>query len=187
MRCSACGKPTKTRPESPADSRPSACGIGDPPMPSRSEKPAEEQHDTLESSDLRAVYRRRFDERDRARERWSLWDRRVADARLIAFVVAVIAAILAYRSGGRASWWLASSGGVFLALVVSHEPIRRAGDRARRAVDFYAKGLARLDETWAGTGVSGSEFLDVDHPYAADLDLFGTGSLFERLCTARTK
>ena len=140
-----------------------------------------------EPGDLRAVYSQRFGERTRALERWSLWDRRVADARLIAFVGAMIAAILAYRSGGSASWWLALAGGVFLALVVSHEPIRRAGDRARRAVDFYAKGLARLDETWAGTGVSGLDFLDVDHPYAADLDLFGTGSMFERLCTARTK
>src|SRR5205823_10676231 len=70
---------------------------------------------------------------------------------------------------------------------VSQEPIRRASDRARRAVEFYAKGLARLDERWAGQGVSGTEFLDVDHPYAADLDLFGAGSMFERLCTARTK
>src|SRR5262249_32396676 len=30
-------------------------------------------------------------------------------------------------------------------------------------------------------------YLDLEHPYAADLDLFGPGSMFERLCTARTK
>ena len=40
---------------------------------------------------------------------------------------------------------------------------------------------------WAGTGVDGLAYLDVDHPYAADLDLFGKGSLFERLCTAQTR
>ena len=71
--------------------------------------------------------------------------------------------------------------------MVSHEPISRAADRARRAVGFYAKGLARLDGKWAGTGVEGLEYLDFDHPYAADLDLFGRGSMFERLCTARTR
>src|SRR5262249_22045421 len=38
-----------------------------------------------------------------------------------------------------------------------------------------------------GTGTPGDRFLDPDHPYAADLDLFGTGSLFERICTARTR
>ena len=36
-------------------------------------------------------------------------------------------------------------------------------------------------------GRQGLEYLDLEHPYAADLDLFGEGSLFERLCTARTR
>ena len=100
-----------------------------------------------------------------------------------------IGGYLVYRGRRRrGGWWLVRHrSGVFVALVVSHEPISRAGDRARRAVDFYAKGLARLDGRWAGTGVAGLDYLDVDHPYAADLDLFGRGSLFERLCTARTR
>ena len=54
-------------------------------------------------------------------------------------------------------------------------------------MDFYAKGLARMNDRWAGTGVTGLSFMDLNHPYAADLDLFGEGSLFERLCTARTR
>jgi hypothetical protein len=145
------------------------------------------QSGAVESGELRAVYNQRFDERSRELERWSHWDRRVADARLVAFVAAVIAAVVTFRSAGSASWWLGASGGLFLALVGSHESIRRASDRARRAVDFYAKGLARLDGKWAGKGVAGLEHLDLDHPYAADLDLFGTGSMFERLCTARTR
>ena len=68
-----------------------------------------------------------------------------------------------------------------------HEPLRRRSGRAGRAMDFYAKGLARMEDRWAGTGVSGLGFLDLNHPYTADLDLFGAGSLFERLCTARTR
>jgi hypothetical protein len=47
--------------------------------------------------------------------------------------------------------------------------------------------LARLENRWAGTGEAGTRFLDPDHPYAADLDFFGAGSLFKRLCTARTQ
>ena len=80
----------------------------------------------VESGDLREVYSRRFGERTRALERWSLWDRRVADARLIAFVVVVIAAVVSFRGGETGPWWLVVSGGVFLVLVASHEPIRRA-------------------------------------------------------------
>jgi hypothetical protein len=63
----------------------------------------------------------------------------------------------------------------------------RADRQALRAVAFYERGLARLDDRWAGAGVSGADFADEHHLYAADLDLFGTGSLFERLCTARTR
>src|SRR5262249_37597999 len=46
---------------------------------------------------------------------------------------------------------------------------------------------ARLDHDWAGRGVPGTRFLQEAHPNAVDLDLFGTGSLFELLCTARTR
>ena len=48
-------------------------------------------------------------------------------------------------------------------------------------------GLARLDGNWAGTGVTGERFLEPSHPCARDLDLFGRGSIFELLCTARTR
>jgi hypothetical protein len=38
-----------------------------------------------------------------------------------------------------------------------------------------------------GTGESGDRFADQTHPSAEDLDLFGKGSLFEMLSTARTR
>jgi len=58
--------------------------------------------------------------------------------------------------------------------------------RVRRIVNFYELGIARLHHQWQGRGVGGEEFRPDQHPYASDLDLFGTGSLFELLCTART-
>ena len=75
----------------------------------------------------------------------------------------------------------------FATILLAHEPIRRRAERSARTIEFYKRGLARMEDRWAGTGVAGTNFLDLDHPYAADLDLFGAGSLFERLCTARTK
>jgi MutS domain V len=142
---------------------------------------------TDESAGLRTVYRTRLRERTEAFERWSKRDHITADARLVVFVAGIIVAYLVYAGWIGSWWWMALPGGVFVGLLFSHEPITRASDRARRAMEFYSKGLARLDGTWAGTGVTGQQFLDVDHPYAADLDLFGTGSMFERLCTARTR
>src|SRR6185312_5284658 len=55
------------------------------------------------------------------------------------------------------------------------------------AVDFWERGLGRIDERWVGHGEGGARFYDDAHPYARDLDLFGKGSLFELLCTARTR
>jgi len=137
--------------------------------------------------DLGETYEARLGERRRSHEKWTRLDRRVADLRLVAAVIAILLAILIFRGREIGYAWLGMAVGLFVVLVLSHEPIRRVADRTRRAVDFYMKGLARLDERWAGTGVTGDEFLDHDHPYAADLDLFGQGSLFERLCTARTR
>ena len=74
----------------------------------------------------------------------------------------------------------------FLALVVFHERVLRRRQIAERAVRYYERGIARLEDRWAGTGEPGERFRDSKHPYAEDLDLFGKGSLFELLSTART-
>ncbi|MBZ5624039.1 MAG: DNA mismatch repair protein MutS [Acidobacteriia bacterium] len=75
---------------------------------------------------------------------------------------------------------------LFTVLMVIGEQLLRAIERRRRAARFFEKALARLDGQWAGTGEAGDRFIDPVHPYAQDLDLFGKGSLFELLSTART-
>jgi hypothetical protein len=78
--------------------------------------------------------------------------------------------------------------GLFLIVVVVHDAVVRRRQAADRAVAFYERGIARLEDRWAGGGEKGARFLDdAEHPYAADLDLFGRASLFELLCTARTQ
>jgi hypothetical protein len=77
--------------------------------------------------------------------------------------------------------------GLFVLLAVMHEKLIRSLRLRARAIQFYERGQARLEERWAGTGEAGERFLDPLHPYARDLDLFGKVSLFELLCTARTR
>ena len=56
-----------------------------------------------------------------------------------------------------------------------------------RAVEFYRRGLARIEDRWARTGSAGERFDTGESLYATDLDLFGRGSLFELLSQARTR
>jgi len=82
---------------------------------------------------------------------------------------------------------LVAIGVVFAGVAVVHTRVLDARDRARAAVAFYERGLARLRHDWIGHGESGERFRPATHLYADDLDLFGRGSLFELLATARTQ
>jgi hypothetical protein len=75
---------------------------------------------------------------------------------------------------------------LFVSFVLEKNRASRAWRRAMRALHFYERRLANVEERWAGTGESGERFLDDAHPCARDLDLFGPGSLFERLHLAGT-
>jgi len=135
----------------------------------------------------REEYARRLVDRQGAAARQARLDLWVSNARLATIVAAALVAWFAWRAGAVSPWWLTAPAAVFLVLVVTHGRLIRLRRRAERAVAFYEAGLARVEHRWAGHGDSGERFLDEDHLYAADLDLFGRGSLFELLCTARTR
>src|SRR4249919_3175793 len=94
---------------------------------------------------------------------------------------------MALAQGAFSILWVLVPIAAFTLLVVIHERLLKELERRRRAARFFEKALLRLDGTWAGTGEAGGRYNDAAHPYAADLDLFGPGSLFELLCTARTR
>ena len=118
--------------------------------------------------------------RHQRRERQASWGRLVAFGTIVAVGWAV------YRSDSVGPLWLLPAIALFVAAVVWHGCVRRSLARARRAVVYYEQALARLQDRWTGTGPAGSRYRQATHLYAADLDLFGDGSLFQLLCQART-
>src|SRR4051794_9653867 len=98
--------------------------------------------------------------------------------------VAVVWASLA--RGGFSIAWTVVPIAIFAALLVAHDKTLRALERRRRGRGHFERALARIDGDWAGRGETGERFLDPAHPYAQDLDLFGTGSVFELISAART-
>ncbi|MEM6533865.1 MAG: DNA mismatch repair protein MutS [Myxococcota bacterium] len=113
-------------------------------------------------------------------------DLNLANLRTVVFGIAVAIAIGIWGFGALSPWWLAAPAVVFLVLVVRHDRLDRERKRAQRAIDYYERALRRLTSDWHGEGITRTDLVDADHPYAADLDLFGMGSLFDLICTART-
>jgi hypothetical protein len=135
----------------------------------------------------RAEYAQRLEARRTAAAHLSRLHQYLANARLAAFFAGVLIAVLAFWAERISPFWLAVPVILFVVLVVRHRQVKEARQRAERAAVFYERGLARLDHRWMGKGETGTRFLDEQHPNAADLDLFGPSSLFELLCTARTR
>ncbi len=113
-------------------------------------------------------------------------DARMGALRLVA-AAAIIVTIFLTLSPGISGLWVLLPIAAFTALVTYHISVRRKRAHAERAIAFYDGRIARIDDRWMGTGAEGERFQTPHHVYAADLDLFGRGSLFELLSAARTR
>ncbi len=105
-------------------------------------------------------------------------------------LVALIAVVMVWQVIGAqvlSAYWLLIPLAIFIGLAMFHERILQSYRRISRASSFYQRAIARLDGDWAGKGETGERFRDARHPYAEDLDLFGTGSLFDMICATRTR
>jgi MutS domain V len=137
----------------------------------------------MSREDVLALYQGRQEEREResaARQRTVAL---VSYARLATFLAGVALLWFVWERA-RESWpLLAIPLALFAALLFVHARFRDALTRVERSASFYRRGIERLQGTWQGKGRSGEIFLERDHPYARDLDVFGKGSLFELLAT----
>ena len=112
---------------------------------------------------------------------------RVGATRVLLVAVLILLAWSSWGEHWLSALWMLVPLVAFICAVTYHAGLRRRHSHGERAAEFYRRGLARLEDRWAGAGNRGERFGDVHHVYAADLDLFGEGSLFELLCAARTR
>jgi MutS domain V len=112
---------------------------------------------------------------------------RIGTGRLALGVAVLVVAWVVLFERALAPVWLLVPVAAFVALVLYHSSVRRKRVSAERAADYYRHGIARIEDRWSGLGERGERFGAIDHIYAADLDLFGAGSLFQLLSVARTR
>ncbi len=116
-------------------------------------------------------------------QRKHLW---LGNVRIVLFVAILVQCWITGKTGSPSLYWLLVPIALFVVLVVAHRRVVTALNMAKRAVSIYGRGLARMEDRWAGSGATGEEFKDPLHLYAEDLDILGEGSLFQLLSTTRT-
>lgn len=113
---------------------------------------------------------------------------RIANGRALA--VAACLGIIGLRLGQRIppwGWWGAAAAlGAFLALALWHQRLFAREARARALAALNERGIARLSGLWHDFPNQKERYLRPEHLYAADLDLFGKGSLFQLLDESAT-
>ena len=137
--------------------------------------------------DPSAEYTKRLNDR----RQWLVESRRktkiVATLRLAAGLMVFLVVYLVLALHLLSGWFILIPAAAYIGFVLYSQRVYPREQRALRAVGFYERGLARIDDQWIGTGNADTSFADAGSLYVNDLDIFGEGSLFELLCTARTQ
>lgn len=134
----------------------------------------------------RAEYQTRLEQWRAEHAHQELLYRRLGNARLASGVLLIAVGALALGAERISPWWLLGPVIALAVLVVIHDRVDRMLRTSARGIAHYERAVARLENRWVGTGSQGERFRDPHHVFSDDLDLFGRGSLFELLSTART-
>jgi hypothetical protein len=113
--------------------------------------------------------------------------RLIGNARLATAIAGAGMAFFVFGETVIPAWVLIIPVVLFWVLVVLHARVVESLERANRAVTFYERGIERLENRWMGKGEQGERLRNPSHVYEEDFDIFGKGSLFELLCTVRTR
>lgn len=112
----------------------------------------------------------------------------ISNLRLLIFVVIVIGAVLTFRADNLLMLTADLICGivVFAAVVFWHNYLHRKSDNLKQKIWINRNGLMRLNGEWNQFKDTGDEFIDYDHPYTRDLDIFGNGSVFQWISVCHT-
>lgn len=76
---------------------------------------------------------------------------------------------------------------IFLVIAFFHNEKINNKKRLLMMLNYYEKGIKRLDNTWKEFDDVGEEFIDRNHNFSSDLDIFGKNSLFQWINLTKTK
>jgi membrane protein implicated in regulation of membrane protease activity len=139
------------------------------------------------SDDPRAEYVRRLESLKITQAVYESQHRRLGIAKLALGGATLVVIALALVAKVFSAFWVLAPLFAVIVLAIIHDRVLNRRERNSRTVAYYERALARIDHCGMRSGETGERFQSATHPYSRDLDIFGEGSLFELLCTARTR
>ncbi len=114
-------------------------------------------------------------------------DNRISLFRLLAFLLLVGGVLVGWLAGRTWGWVIAFLAlATFLFLICYHARLADLQEYLERFILVHERYLLRMQGGWETLPETGSEFLQETDYVSADLDVFGTGSLYQLLCVAHT-
>ncbi len=141
------------------------------------------------STSAASIYQQRLQKSQACERRFQRWSYFLSQIRLLTFLGFAGLALLVWTNQVAASAIWGSLGFLlaFLASAVAHNRTLRRAKFFHFQAEVNERGLARLDNRWNGFLHKGEQFLDSQHPYLRDLNIFGEHSLFQMIDTTSTK
>ncbi len=141
---------------------------------------------TATAMDPRQRYQARVTELQSAASKLQSSERRFVRFRVAVFLIAVFLGSICIGDRNVSWLWMLLPGTAFLVLLPLHSGCIRSLRRCEAAIAFHQGCLQRLDNSWKHRPVDGARYGDPAHPWVADLDIFGPGSLFQLMTECRT-
>ncbi len=139
-------------------------------------------------SEIRQVYRDRHKKYLHEADALASRCHRIGNLRGVSFAVFVVGGGFYLAQGSQLGGILGLiSGCVFAFLVQHHGKVLAQEEHKRRFAIVNDHALKRTTSEWHGLPRAGANFAPADHTYSGDLDLFGVGSLYQRISVAHTR
>lgn len=133
-------------------------------------------------------FKERLENAKREENRLKTLNNRLTNRRLLVFLVGVIlAGFFFYRKNSTTAICITAVFiMIFTLIMVWHNGVKKSLKRCQTLIGIYEDFLKRINGEWTEFPDTGTEFLSQDHPYVADLNIFGPKSLFQLLNLTHT-
>ncbi|WP_027624155.1 MutS family DNA mismatch repair protein [Clostridium lundense] len=139
--------------------------------------------------DIKIKYSKRKDKLDKLLKKQKQTINFFSTLRLITFITGVVFTLFFYYKLGKYYFSTAIflvTIILFIVLAITHEKVIKNKELTYKIVNINEDGIKRMEGQWKKFQDMGEEFIDENHPYSNDLDIFGKASLFQYINCSTT-